>query len=210
MNNAPSLQGKTFVFLGSSVTYGSGAAGYSMAEHIATTEGCTVIKEAVSGTTLVDNGPDSYVSRLVNQATATCKNTAVDGFVVQLSTNDATRNLPLGAPSQSFDLADFDTSTIIGAIEFIIAYVKKTWNCPVSFYTGTRYDSEAYHDMVEALGQIQTKWGVGVIDLYHDPDMNAVTEEDYRRFMADPVHPTREGYEIWWTPKFVEHLKQYP
>ena len=34
--------------------------------------------------------------------------------------------------------------TVAGSIEFIIAYAKEKWNCPVAFYTGTRYDSEAY------------------------------------------------------------------
>ena len=56
------LQGKHIVFLGSSVTYGSASGGVSFADFIAARNGCTVTKEAVSGTTLVDNGPASFMS----------------------------------------------------------------------------------------------------------------------------------------------------
>ena len=43
-------------------------------------------------------------------------------------------------------------------------------------------------------------------DLWNDPDMRAVRAEDYARFMKDPVHPTREGYDLWWGPKFAAYL----
>ena len=57
------LHGKTILFLGSSVTYGSAAGGVSFADMLSEF-GCTVVKEAVSGTTLVDTSADSYVSRM--------------------------------------------------------------------------------------------------------------------------------------------------
>ena len=28
----------------------------------------------------------------------------------------------------------------------------------------------------------------------------SVSPEDYARFMADPIHPTLEGYCKWWSP----------
>jgi hypothetical protein len=99
---------------------------------------------------------------------------------------------------------------IVGAIEFIIAYAKETWGCEVSFYTGTKYDSALYKKMVDALYDVQEKWGIGIIDLWNDPEMNAVSAEDYAKYMADPIHPTSLGYRLWWTPKFIAHLKQFP
>lgn len=30
--------------------------------------------------------------------------------------------------------------------------------------------------------------------------------EDYALYMHDPVHPTKAGYGLWWTPKFEEAL----
>ena len=53
------LKGKTVVFLGSSVTKGFAAHNNSFAEYIAKKDSCTCIKEAVNGTTLIDNGEDS-------------------------------------------------------------------------------------------------------------------------------------------------------
>ena len=110
------LAGKTVLFLGSSVTYGSAANGESFADMLAD-YGCNVVKEAVSGTTLVDTGADSYVSRMKTMDKAL----NADLFVCQLSTNDASQGKPLGA----LDGAK-DTSTIAGAIEHIIDYVKQT------------------------------------------------------------------------------------
>ena len=33
---------------------------------------------------------------------------------------------------------------------------------PVVFYTGTRFDNEKYGQMVDALQQLQEKWGIGL------------------------------------------------
>ncbi len=201
-----SLDGKTFIFLGSSVTYGSASNGWSMADYIAENNDCKVHKWAKSGTTLVDNGADSYVQRMLNTLKRVRK---CDHFIVQLSTNDATQNKPLGTLSDSMNKEDFDTSTIIGAIEFIIATAKETYGCEVSFYTGTRYNSTAYQNMINALYQIAKKWDIGIIDLWADREMNQVSDADYKKYMADSIHPTRVGYEEWWGPKFQEHLEKY-
>ena len=91
-------------------------------------------------------------------------------------------------------------------MEYIISYSSQTWNCPVIFYTGTKYDSEMYGEMVEALQQLQEKWGIGIIDLWNDEEMNSVSGEDYDLYMYDSIHPTQAGYLLWWTPKFEEYL----
>ena len=203
------LDGKTFMFLGSSVTYGSASGGTSFVEFIKKEGNCNVIKEAVSGTTLVDNGESSYVQRLVNNLGTTYKNAKVDHLIVQLSTNDASQSKPLGRLSKETESSMMNTTTIIGAIEFIIAYAKETWGCNVSFYTGTKYDSTLYQRMVDSLYDIQEKWGIGIIDLWNDEEMNAVSESKYKQYMSDPIHPTAIGYRVWWTPKFIEHLQQF-
>ena len=106
------------------------------------------------------------------------------------------------------ELEDFDRNTVIGAMEYIIAYVKQTWDCPVIFYTGTKYGSEPYAAMVDALLRLQDKWDIGVIDLWNDPDMNAVSGDDYDFYMNDSIHPTQAGYLKWWTPKFEAYLAE--
>ncbi len=189
------LSGRHIIFLGSSVTYGAAAKGVSFVEYIAARNGCTVTKEAVSGTTLTDNGPNSYVARL-----KTIRDAKADLFVCQLSTNDASQKKRLGSIANGFDPGTFDTKTVAGAIEWIIAYARDKWNCPVVFYTNPRYDSKAYADMQELLTGIAEKWDIDVIDFWADETFNTITPEQRSLYMADPIHPTQAGYRDWWTP----------
>lgn len=206
--NNNKLFNKKIIFLGSSVTYGAASKGESFVDYLQKIDGIIPIKEALSGTTLVDEyvkGNPSYIERLKKLD----KNMKIDGFVCQLSTNDATMNKPLGQISTSYELNDFDTKTIIGAIEYIIAYARNTWNCPIIFYTGTKYKSDKYKEMVDALYDISKKWDIKIIDLYNDEKMNQISKERYLLYMVDKIHPSRAGYRNWWTPKFEEELLKY-
>ena len=58
------LFGKTVIFLGSSVTYGSASGGISFADFLQKEDGIVSVKEAVSGTTLVDGDNTSYIARM--------------------------------------------------------------------------------------------------------------------------------------------------
>ena len=196
------------IWLGSSVTYGAQAGGhYSMADAIQDNHPGTVCeKYAISATTLVNEKEDSYVSRMK----LICKDETPDLFVVQLSTNDATTGKPMGEVTDSTDPADFDDTTIAGAIETIISYVQETFGCPVVFYTGTYAEKENYDQMVDLLLQIQEKWGIGVVDMFHNEEMTAVYGTDlYNEYMHDEVHPFRKGYVEWWTPVIEEYLTEY-
>ena len=199
--NSP-IKGKTIIFLGSSVTYGYGSLGVSFADFLEKSDGIHAVKEAVSGTTLVDEKSNSYVSRLKTIDT----DIKADAFVCQLSTNDATKEKPLGKVSDSFDINSFDTQTVAGAIEYIIAYAKDTWNCPVIFYTQAKYDSEYYSEMVSLLLEIQKKWDIHIIDFWNDEEINNITEEERKLYLVDHIHPTKAGYKIWWFPKIQKSL----
>lgn len=209
--NSP-LTGKTYLFLGSSVTAGFGSFNESMADFIAKRNTCTVIKKAASGTTLADNGTtnsNSYVARLVSYAMDTTRATTLDAFICQLSTNDSAKPETFGTVTADNvkDLSQFDRSTTFGAVEYIIAFVKQVWDCPIVFYTNSYYDNENYAQMVAALHTIETKWGITVIDLYNDTEFNAISADDLELYMTDDIHPTKAGYRDWWTPKFEEVLK---
>lgn len=187
------LKGKTVIFLGSSVTYGAASLGESFADDLSARLQCNVVKEAVSGTTLSTTSPNSYVTRLDN-----IKTRQADLFICQLSTNDASQKKPLGEVTDSERMEDFDTDTVAGAMEYIIAYAKDKWDCPVVFYTNPKYDRDEYAAMVELLYEIRDKWGIGVIDLW--TELPEITEEERALYMADAIHPTRAGYLEWWTP----------
>lgn len=199
-NEQNELSGKNFIFLGSSVTKGMAAYGKSFVDMIAARNHSNVIKEAVSGTTLVEKGKKNYITRLKKID----KNTPCDVFICQLSTNDATKRKPLGTISDSKDIDSFDTQTVCGAIEYIIAYAKETWNCPVVFYTNPYYTSKAYARMVEALDAIAEKWEIDVVRLWNNEDINM--KFNRISFRNDEIHPTRKGYEAI-TPIFEQALK---
>jgi len=199
------VKNKTIVFLGSSVTYGSHSGGYSMCDYIRDTMGANTVKWAVSGTTLSTAKPNSYIERMLREMESQDK---CDLFITQLSTNDAAKEIELGSLYASFEKESFDTNTIIGAIEFIIATALEKWGCPIAFYTGTYYESENYQKMVDALIDISQKWGIGIIDLWNSEKMRAVSPEDYARYMANAVHPKREGYVEWWGPEFAKYIEK--
>lgn len=199
------FRNKTLVFLGSSVTYGA-EVGYSMCDYLAKNTAATVVKWAVSGTTLSAAKENSYVERLLKVVDTQEK---CDYFITQLSTNDASQGMELGKISSSFDVQDFDTKTITGAVEFIIATARKKWGCPVAFYTGTYFNSPKYQAMVDMITAVSKKWNIGVIDLWNDSEMRAVSEEDYKRYMLDGVHPGKVGYDEWWGPKFKQYFEEH-
>ena len=194
---------KSIIFLGSSVTDGDN--GYSMCEYVAEQTGYYVTKLAVRGTTLADISEQSYVKRLIY---AVSKIEKCDCFVCQLSTNDASQDLPLGKMTDSFEPESFDVDTIIGAIEFIVSTARQKWNCPILFYTGTQMESEKYAGMVTSLIALRNKWNFGIIDLWNSSKMKNVTKEEYGIYMKDPVHPSKEGYQKWWGPEFIKAIKE--
>lgn len=202
------LKGKHMIFLGSSVTYGSASLGVAFPEYLAALDGIEIVKEAVPGTTLVTEGDTDATSYIPRMKTIDPAYPA-DCFICQLSTNDATQGKALGSVSDSFAMEDFDTDTVAGAIEYIIAYARETWDCPVVFYTGTRYDSDSYAEMVKLLLKIQAKWDIGVIDMWNDADLNAISAENYKLYMANGIHPTQAGYLKWWTPFMEDYLIHY-
>ncbi len=194
----------TYLFLGSSVTYGHANKGSSFVNYVASNADCIVIKEAVSGTTLADNGAKSYVSRLLANVDKKAK---IDHLIVQLSTNDATQNQPLGALAATKNIEDFDRTTTVGAMEFIIAYARKTWGCKVSFYTNPVYNNANYERLIAQLDLVKAKWGIGVVDFYRYVDMDALDPATLASYMADAIHPNAQGYE-WMGEVFTDYLKK--
>lgn len=197
------LKGKPFLFLGSSVTYGSASGGISFPDFLASETGCLSEKEAVSGTLLCGKDPTSYLSRLQTHG----PEPRFDALVVQLSTNDAWQEKPLGEIAPGFSPEAFDPLTVAGAIETILAWAKATWGCPVVFFTSPRFENVPYSRMVILLREIRDKWGFTLLDLYDDPRMNSLSPEETKLFWEDPVHPTKEGYRLLWTPRFASCLE---
>ncbi len=172
------------IFLGSSVTYGSASGGISFADYLCERNGFTMIKEAVSGTTLADIDEQSYVSRLKALDVDEC-----DLFVCQLSTNDANLKLPINEVEE--------------AVDFIIDYVKNKWKCQIAFYTNPRYDSAEYAAMVEMIKDKAKINNLLLINMWDDEELNKKIDQNRDYYMDDPIHPTKAGYLEIITP-FME------
>lgn len=192
------LKGLNICFLGSSVTKGFGSLDVSFVEFLAKENGFTYTKEAVNGTTLVNDKKDSYVNRLYELD----KNESYDCFVVQLSTNDASKGKELG------DLSSFDDKTVSGAINTIISYIEKNYHCPILFYTNPHYENERYRQMVSLLHEIEKKRKIFVLDLYSDKDFNERLSQKRSLYMVDDIHPTKAGYLKLISPKMKEKLSE--
>ena len=215
------LGAMTFLFLGSSVTYGASSQGVAMAEYLSAKTGAKCLKEAVSGTTLYvkNEGDNSYVNRLL-RSTAFKKEKYVDAFICQISTNDA-RNEAVA--NMGVHDGQKNTATTLGAVEFIIEYVKETWDCPIYFYSGSYFADEGkrkntnptgtnYGTLVNNVKEIvkdyQGKgYDCGVIDMFYDEAFNSVvSDEFYSWSTSDPIHPKKAGYLHWWMPYFEAYL----
>ncbi len=192
-----------YYFLGSSVTYGHANNGSSFVNEISSSLNAVCVKEAVSGTTLANNGANSYVARMLSSFD---KNAKAEQLIVQLSTNDATQNAKRGTIASSKNIEDFDNTTTIGAIEYIIAYAKKTWDCEVTFYTNPKYNNDAYASLVADLYAVQEKWGIGIVDFYNYKDMDALSAATLSSYMADAIHPNAHGYR-WMGEVFTDYLR---
>ena len=193
------LKGKRSLCLGSSVTVGQSAMLVSFADYLGKRDGAIVTKEAVSGTPLMDTGELSYVSRLKNKVDV---NSKFDLAIVQLSTNDVWCDCSLGEFSDN-------EKTTYGAITFIVNYIKEHFKCPVMFYTSPYFDCEKYVKMVKDLNEHKEELGIGIIDLFNNKEFNNITKDERALYMADPVHPTKAGYLLWWLPVFEEEIIKY-
>lgn len=201
------LYGGRICVLGSSVVNGAASEHHAVPEYLGLRLGCGVTKSAVDGTTLADIGPESYIKRLKKLD----RNADYDLFICQLSTNDASKNIELGEISGTDGSYPdiLDTETVTGAIEFIITYAQETWDCPVVFFTGSHYSGERYDAMVRRLKELQTKYGIGVIDLWTGEDFNCISDEKRALYMSDDIHPTMAGYRDWWGPEIEKQLLYY-
>ena len=191
-----------YCFLGSSVTYGCGETGKSFVEEIAARQTYRCIKEAVCGTTLCALGENSYVERLL----ALDPKLPIEHLIVQLSTNDTAQHMPTGSISDFKDAADFDRNTTVGAMEYIIAYARATWNCRITFFTNPPYDNEEYEKLIEQLYLLRRKWNIGVLDFYHLRDMPVPDADTLASYRSDPVHPNAQGY-TWMGNELYRYLQ---
>lgn len=201
--NNNKLKGKNIVFLGASITEGSKVDHHSFVEPLAETLGFDYLKASLAGSTMATVQETSYIYRLCEQLSKSYRG---DLIVIQLSTNDIYKNIPMGKIEPGFDLNDFNTDTILGAVEFMIAYAKQTWSMNIAFYIVPNYENQQYASLIQSLYQLQSKWSFYILDPRKALSKEHIEPILYKSYMADSMHPNASGYELWWKPWFENQL----
>lgn len=212
--------------LGSSIFYGHTTSGYSFLDMLRDNFIYTkVTKETVSGTTLAKqtNRKDSYLERLENKINNSNNYQYIvndDVLVIQLSTNDFINNLKIGKVLEENikDKESFDTFTITGAIEYIIALSKELnpnikimfISCPIlpsykAYETYKNYNNKVMLD-------IKNKWNIYFLDLFNfKPAINkylTIDKSSTKGYFSDDIHPNTLGYSALIYPNFIKYLKE--
>lgn len=204
-------QGKKILFLGSSVVEGAAALRDGPAEYIAAVDGAIIEKSSYSGTTIAYQDERSYAPRMLEYT----KEDGFDAVVLQLSTNDAGQGVERGEISVSYDPADFDKYTFCGSMELMLEHCKNELQCPVIIFTVTSFgqkeemfQEDNYAGLIELTKQLCEKWDVSLLNMWEDEELNNITEEQFKDWMANASHPCKKGYLEWWLPEFEKALTE--
>lgn len=182
------------LFLGSSITYGYAAGGYSFMDYVKERSDYEVVKEAVSGTTLSSCLPDSYYERLLKRGTE-----GADVLLVQLSTNDASKGVALGG------VDSIDPKTSCGAINRIIDFGIDN-GCRVGFYATPVLGDDSFFAPIEgAMEMISAQRGVPFLDLNKDEKLKNLCSKS--GYYADNIHPSAKGHAELLGPGFLSFIK---
>ena len=231
------LKGRTFLFLGSSITAGLHSIGVSFVDYMDQRTGSNSKKEAVSGTTMATRPGfyNSYIERL----TKWCGKYPTydpDVFVCQLSLNDSFKGVSLGSSSGvDFSKLTGDSNadnylaslrkkgnTVAGAIDYITAYAYNRWpGCQVVFFTVRdvrqfKSYGQQYAKMRSLLFSAQKKYGtrdnrnrIEIIDMWSNSSLTNIKGNTFCLYMNDINHPKKAGYLKQWTPQFEKNLSQW-
>lgn len=203
------LYGKTALFCGDSIGWGQwdNETRAAYAGRIADQYGMKVKNASVGGSSLTP----VRSARIVDQVKINKRNAPYDYVILQGGVNDAWGDVatgkyaPWGEMTDSFDCKDFDVDTYAGALEELFYYTFLynpdakvgyiyTFATPTSGL-GHTGDMEPYYAVAD---KICAKWGVQVLDLYHDRYVsNSMLEVKSapNKYLQDALHPTALGYD---------------
>ncbi len=212
------LNGKTMLFMGDSISYGSGDSasyyrtGRAWAGRIADLTGAKTTNASVGGAKVsFQTGDDNWVySQYEPHA-----NTKFDIIVMHGGVNDARYNRPVGTLSEGKEEATLkkNQSNYAGGLEWIFYNVSKTNPDAKLFFianhrldghaTGKAKDMSAYFNIAK---EACAKWGVIFIDLYNNKELNDKLETTTTKYLPDTLHLNAAGYDII-TPYIIEALE---
>lgn len=160
-----------------------------------------VINKGISGASLAENPdyPDTGSILLDNDWDDI---EIADTITILAGTNDFTLDVPVGEIKEE----GFDKTTYLGAYQTLIERIQKA-NPDAEIYliTPLQRDNAGYDihtvnpsghqliDYVNGVKRLGEKYGLPVIDLYHNSAIQMDTLEEYT---VDGLHPNNKGFEV--------------
>ena len=195
---------------GDSIAAGTGSNGYSYAAIFAENHNMSLTNFAVGGATLSSGVNGRYH---IAQSVIDHLDNSYDYIFFDGGANDFSVSAKLGKMTADND-TDFDMNTTCGAFEAMLTFAKKT--CPTAkiYYISVHriYDESrknlsdlTYNDYRVALEDICKKYNVPVVDCYHtDFDFAYTFAKNGVYPKGDTIHPTEQGYRMFYMPVLEE------
>ena len=220
--NSP-LYGKTGLFMGDSISFGSGdtasyktnSNGKAWAGRISALTGLTATNASIGGAKASFINGDDTAKWLYNQFTPN-SNKKFDIVVMHGGVNDARHNRKVGTPkpvdSSTSELKK-DLTTYVGGLQWLFHNVKqKQPDATLFFIANHRLDGHATGQAknmapyFDAAKQLCEMYGIHFIDLYNNKELNDKLETTTTKYLPDTLHLNGAGYDIL-VPYVIEALE---
>lgn len=212
--NLDPLTGKTALFVGDSICYGSRdtANKSAWAGRIAEATGLIATNNGKSGTSLSDARKDRH--GLIHDQLLKSKDQDFDYVVLHGGVNDAWDSMPAGTVSKGFTANSFDTTTFAGGLERLIYTAITTYGDTAAIgylinfkapkcQNGTISDMSDY---VKVAKEICEKWGISYFDMYNHEQLTKELMYHTNVHTTDFIHPNPEGYDIL-APYIADYMR---
>lgn len=204
-NMSNPLTGKILSVNGDSICAGERYAG-GYAGIIGTENGMTVQNIAVSGGTIANVSGHHCISGTISDMRSDADYVILEGGI-----NDSSEGVTLGTISSGYD-ATLDTSTFAGAFETMLKAALNrfpTAKIGYIFVHKTNFGSfkstdgaNSYYGIAKAACE---KWGISYCDL--NTLCPPIPFVDSLLNYSDGVHPTEDGYRLFYVPKITAWMK---
>ena len=191
------LYGKTALFLGDSITYGTGeddSLYCSWAGRLSAKYGMTAVNAGDPGARVSHTGSSGFIVNGLKKWTAA---QSPDMIVMHGGVNDAINQIEIGQISADGNL---NLQTFAGGLEDMFKKAKEAHPTSALFYItnyhhnrDTGKDMSGYFDLAK---EICEKYGVTVIDLYGNSELNTILAPTTTKYLPDKLHANSAAYDV--------------
>lgn len=218
-----SLIGRKIALNGDSICANNSATSMSYGYQIANDNYMTIKNVAVGGGTIAYGTTSGGTNRHWICNTISSMPDDADYILFEGGINDYWLNVPLGAITSTMT-DTIDNTTFYGALESICRQALNKWtNKKIGFvithkinatWRTNNSNSNTFADFHQAILDVCKKYSIPVCDLYSTSTFNTelsaylpYTTDDDNSGTGDGVHPTTEGYKLFYVDKITSFLK---